>query len=277
MAGENKGVKVQVVNASKVSESPKKKASNVEALSDDIFGDLDDDLSEELGSTGSMVVSEGVDDEGSTDTVTISTQSEDTEFVEEVADLGSEGEGTDSQPQNENTNDGEEDDLIQATNESDQEELEGLDLGEEFDPSLLEEDDEEDEKPKAKKSKEMAVDNTSDGEGEEASIGFFTIYNANCMRCTHLCPELEAKGKGKAFKDCHYSRGNEDCPAQTAQIVIGIPIEKIAKNIVRYKQEQNSAKLAHVYSKLATKDDAQQHLVYQRVKELESQDVDVDE
>lgn len=105
------------------------------------------------------------------------------------------------------------------------------------------------------------------GEDEEELPGTFVIAYSKCLRCTHLCPELndESNPKGKEYKTCHYSKGNESCPARWATIVVGIPVDRIVEEVLAAEESGDSERLSAIYSKLATKDEAQQAEVHQKL------------
>lgn len=50
---------------------------------------------------------------------------------------------------------------------------------------------------------------------------YLMIDNRDCLACKHLLPCL----KVKEFSECHYTNGNEKCPAQHVQIIRHIDID----------------------------------------------------
>lgn len=100
-------------------------------------------------------------------------------------------------------------------------------------------------------------------EDEPPEIGLFTIFHKKCLRCKYLVPELTDEEGGKSFKKCHFTAGNEDCPAKTAQIIVGVPTAKIVNRILDAEQAGESELLATIYAKLATKDPNIQALVHE--------------
>lgn len=90
-------------------------------------------------------------------------------------------------------------------------------------------------------------------EDESSEMGILEIHSRKCLRCTHLCPELEGNN-GKAFTNCHFENGNEDCPAATVQIVVGIPVNRLIRTVFECEASNDSERLATLYARIATKD-----------------------
>lgn len=152
----------------------------------------------------------------------------------------------------EETTDGEETEL-----ELDSEELDkGAEEEDEGDPdlSLLE-------TPAQSKKGNAASDDESDTEDEEEE-GFLEVFSENCMDCKALIPF-----KKKAYRECHYSKGNTACPASKVQIVIRIPLETITRNWMRCENEGNYAGIAKLSATLATKPDWYQTRVRDALEE----------
>ena len=95
-----------------------------------------------------------------------------------------------------------------------------------------------------------AVDTSDevDTEDEDCQTGVFTIYHAKCLKCSHLFAEAE-----RAFNNCHFTNGNDECPAKDAVIVVGIPTQKVVTRVLEAEAEANTLKLAQIYMKLASK------------------------
>lgn len=106
-------------------------------------------------------------------------------------------------------------------------------------------------------------DEEDDGEAAPEEVGVFEIFNKRCLRCQSLIPELSDEDGGRTFKKCHFTSGNEDCPAQNATIIIGVPTKKIVNAILDAEQNGESERLATIYSKLSSKDPNVQAMVHQ--------------
>lgn len=89
-------------------------------------------------------------------------------------------------------------------------------------------------------------------EPEEKEKDYVIIYSEDCLKCLHLCPTLGVK----AYKDCHFSKGNEDCPAKTLRVAIGVNVERTAKIYTKYFKTNNVDKLTRMNKRLSTKDPA---------------------
>lgn len=70
-----------------------------------------------------------------------------------------------------------------------------------------------------------------------------------CLRCTHLVGERNGK---KAFTKCHFSNGNELCPARYLVIVKGLPIEATAAKLAKLYIQGSPDSLKEVH-KIHTK------------------------
>jgi hypothetical protein len=99
-------------------------------------------------------------------------------------------------------------------------------------------------------------------ETEPDQVGTLQVFNENCFRCTHLIPELKSGKhiKAKKFSECHFENGNEECPAKTVIIVVGIPIQKIVKMWMGAHIDGDNERKAKIEAKLATKDEVQREL-----------------
>lgn len=63
------------------------------------------------------------------------------------------------------------------------------------------------------------------------------LYSAQCKKCHHLDPD-----EPKKYINCHYSKGNEYCPASEVQIVITGKAQKYAAQVLaaRAKRDINA-------------------------------------
>jgi hypothetical protein len=93
---------------------------------------------------------------------------------------------------------------------------------------------------------------------QEIDSGVLEIHSEKCLRCNHLTPHAEKK-----FNNCHFSRGNERCPAASVQILIGIPLDRIVASFLAAEDTGDNARLGRLYAQLATKPSWQQ----QRIQE----------
>lgn len=75
------------------------------------------------------------------------------------------------------------------------------------------------------------------------------VFNAKCLNCSHLVSFATKK-----YKNCHFSKGNEHCPAQSVQITIRIPIEKIVRRFIVALKTGDNERLGKLYTVLATKE-----------------------
>ncbi|WYW02783.1 hypothetical protein Peetri_00195 [Pseudomonas phage vB_PpuM-Peetri] len=77
----------------------------------------------------------------------------------------------------------------------------------------------------------------------------FLIYSNKCLGCKHL-----VDGAKKTYTACHYSEGNERCPAQYVQIVTGVDIHALATELANAIRANDSKKYDRVNAKIGKLD-----------------------
>lgn len=109
---------------------------------------------------------------------------------------------------------------------------------------------EEDNYPVQGDDGEDGGDDNYQGTVEAVVQGNFYIHAKKCLQCTHLCPTT---GK-KAYSDCHYTKGNENCPASETRIVIMLPYQTIATRLYKAHMESDVATMASLMARLNRQD-----------------------
>lgn len=94
----------------------------------------------------------------------------------------------------------------------------------------------------------------------EVDNGVLEIYNEKCLRCTHLVPHADKK-----FNNCHFSKGNDRCPASSVQILIGIPLDNIVNAFLTAEQIGDNSRLGRLYAQLAEKPAWQQQRIQEAI------------
>lgn len=89
-------------------------------------------------------------------------------------------------------------------------------------------------------------------------MGFLSIYRPECLSCKALVPMMP-----KAMSECHWKKGNKNCPAQSVQIVERIPLNIIIPRWLGAEKAGEWSRIAQFAALLATKPDWYQ----QRVKD----------
>lgn len=74
------------------------------------------------------------------------------------------------------------------------------------------------------------------------------VFEPKCLECNHLVAFAEKRHKG-----CHFTAGNEDCPAQSVTISVKLPMTKILRNFLRAEEEGDTEKLGRLYATLSSK------------------------
>lgn len=82
----------------------------------------------------------------------------------------------------------------------------------------------------------------------EADHALVFVHQPKCLMCGHLVAFAEKK-----YKSCHFTAGNESCPAQTIKIAIQLDTRNIVRNFLNAEEEGDSEKLSRLYASLATK------------------------
>lgn len=99
-------------------------------------------------------------------------------------------------------------------------------------------------------------------EGDESPTDTILIYSTRCLRCSHLCPDMP-----RQFDECHYSNGNEDCPAATMRVLVGINFEKASTAMARALANNDAARVSRIAAKLEDKHDFVRSRVFTMAKE----------
>lgn len=74
------------------------------------------------------------------------------------------------------------------------------------------------------------------------------VFEPKCLECSHLVAFAK-----KAHNGCHFTAGNEDCPAQSVTISVKLPMTKILRNFLRAEEEGDTEKLGRLYAALSAK------------------------
>ncbi len=67
------------------------------------------------------------------------------------------------------------------------------------------------------------------------------LYSRNCKRCSHLDPE-----ESRAFEKCHFSNGNQECPALEVQLVVVGEAKRFASAWKKARNEGNLVRQAEI-------------------------------
>ena len=80
---------------------------------------------------------------------------------------------------------------------------------------------------------------------------YLQLYNANCKRCSYLDPD-----ETKRFSSCHYSKGNEFCPAREIQIVVVGKAKRYAAQVLSARESRNAEAEAKILELVAKRSKA---------------------
>lgn len=93
-----------------------------------------------------------------------------------------------------------------------------------------------------------ALGDLEDAAEEEQAMVVIDVFKQKCTDCTHLVP-----WGTKTHKRCHFSNGNELCPAQSIRIRRYIPVDQIVSRFMAAESQGDSDRLVTLYSKLKEK------------------------
>ncbi len=102
-----------------------------------------------------------------------------------------------------------------------------------------------DEQAEKQVEQQASEETPSVGIPEEAIL---FIYEPKCLGCGHLVAFAEKKHTG-----CHFTAGNDECPAQSVTISVKLPMTNIIRNFLHAEESGDTQKLGHLYQKLAKK------------------------
>lgn len=109
---------------------------------------------------------------------------------------------------------------------------------------------------------EVDADATASDNDTNEPQALVMIYADRCLRCAYLCGPMT-----KHYDDCHFSNGNEDCPAARTRIVVGINFDKASDALAQAMLENNIQRLTRITAKLADKDEVVQKRVFQLARD----------
>lgn len=89
-------------------------------------------------------------------------------------------------------------------------------------------------------------------------IEYFALYSANCMTCKHLI-----ETGTREFQDCHFSKGNKQCPASEVRIVIVGEALDYARRILRARDKRMPNREARLMKHVAAQSAAFQSRFYE--------------
>jgi len=88
----------------------------------------------------------------------------------------------------------------------------------------------------------------------ERKLDHLALYSRKCKTCKHLDPE-EKEGQ----TDCHYSAGNNDCPAKEVQLVVVGQARRFADAMKRAQAKSNIQKQVEILQAVEKPSPAFQH------------------
>jgi hypothetical protein len=96
---------------------------------------------------------------------------------------------------------------------------------------------------------------------DEDSGAILNVYKKKCLECKALVPWAE-----KLYKQCHFSNGNENCPAKSVRIQTRIPMERIIPRFLAAEQMNDSGVLMLLHQNLSKKESWVQDAVHEELK-----------
>jgi hypothetical protein len=105
------------------------------------------------------------------------------------------------------------------------------------------------------------TEDTEDTASLEAPKDLLFIYKPECLACLQLC-----ETGIKVYQKCHYTAGNDSCPAATIRIVVGVPIDRAATSIVGAMRNNDLVRLGALTAKLQERDETVVNAVMEMVR-----------
>ncbi len=102
--------------------------------------------------------------------------------------------------------------------------------------------------PAADESAEDASTDEVEVDDEDSDTALIFVQKPQCLGCGHLVAFADKK-----YKSCHFTAGNEDCPAQAVKIAVQLDTRKIVRNFLNAEEEGDTVKLSRLYAALASK------------------------
>ena len=89
-------------------------------------------------------------------------------------------------------------------------------------------------------------------------LEYLALYSVNCMSCKHLTET----GK-REFQDCHFSKGNKQCPASEVRIVVVGEALTYARRVLRARDKRQPNREARYMKYVAAQSAAFQSRFYE--------------
>ena len=96
------------------------------------------------------------------------------------------------------------------------------------------------------------------------AIQFLALYSSNCKICKSLDPTEE-----KEFPRCHFSKGNNDCPASEIQFAVVGKAQRLAKRVIAARESRKAVVEARILSEVVKEGKAFQTRFYDVLDSLE--------
>lgn len=92
----------------------------------------------------------------------------------------------------------------------------------------------------------------------------FALFSTNCMDCKHLSPETGSK----AFAECHYKKGNDQCPA--AEVVFSVvgEAQQLAQQVQRARDKRHAKRETKLMRYVSQQSDAFRSKFYEHLENL---------
>jgi superfamily I DNA/RNA helicase len=77
-------------------------------------------------------------------------------------------------------------------------------------------------------------------------LEYLALYSQKCKSCGHLDPEEERK-----YNKCHFSKGNNECPAAEVRIAVVGEAKRLADALKRARARHDMEKEIEILSRVA--------------------------
>ncbi len=110
---------------------------------------------------------------------------------------------------------------------------------------------------------DQILEEDQQAEEPEGKKDVILLFKPKCLECTHLFPE----GGKKPYNGCHYSAGNDECPAKSLKLVVAVPAERVSDMMLDAMLSNDVVRLSELSAKLNRKDPAEIERVMKRFRE----------
>lgn len=89
----------------------------------------------------------------------------------------------------------------------------------------------------------------------------FALYSRNCKSCKHL-----DSAETNLYTKCHFSKGNDQCPAAEVEIVVVGAAYRMARQVLAARDKRDAKEEARILAAVAKESEAFQERFYSAIE-----------